>query len=79
MPSDKPEVGSYRIRWANVRRSNGRSFSRVRMCIAERRFRWFGWWPVIDADWCFDEAEAKRDIEHDRDLRRPIPAPTTVR
>lgn len=72
------EVGSYRIRWANVQVANGRSFSRHRMCIAERRYRWFGWWPCRNSDWAHSEDSAFRDIEHDKALRTPLPVPRIV-
>ena len=71
-------VGEYRIRWANVRYSNGRRFSTQRMCIGERKTRWFGWWPVRDGDWRFGEAQALSDIEHDRQVRQPLPKPRAV-
>jgi hypothetical protein len=69
------KVGSYRIRWANISYSNGRRFTRERMCLAERRY-WFGWWPTHDSDWHFDEAQSLRDIQNDKRLRAPLP--TTI-
>lgn len=69
---------SYRIRWANVQYGNGYSLSRERMCIAERRLRFFGWWPVTDGYWRFSEVQAERDIERDRELRLPCPKPRLV-
>jgi hypothetical protein len=71
------DVGSYRIRWANVQHSNGRRFSTERMCLAERRY-WFGWWPVRDGDWRFEEQAALNDIERDKWLRKPLPTPKVV-
>lgn len=65
------QVGDYRIRWANVRYGNGRRITTVRMCIGERRFRWFGWWPVTD--WRSEESDAMHGIEADRALRTPLP------
>lgn len=64
----------YRIRWAVVSRGDGRRLSSERMCIAERRTRWFGWWPARDAEWRFNEAEAEADIAKDRAIRAPLPA-----
>lgn len=62
----------YRIRWALVSYRQ----TRERRCLAERRvFSIAGmtfWWP-IDGDWRRTEAEARRDIEHDDALRRPLP------
>lgn len=78
LPRRPRQCGGYRIRWANVQSSNGCGFVRRRMCIAERKTRWFGWWPVIDADWRFAEVDARRDIDNDRALRSPIPAPIAV-
>jgi len=64
----------YRIRWAIVQRPvNGRYLIRSRMCVAERKTKWFGWWPLTDGDWRDSEVDAERDIERDRDLRSPLP------
>jgi hypothetical protein len=71
------DVGSYRVRWAVVNYGNGRKLSREIMCIAERRYRWLGWWPIRGADWALSEAEARSDIDRDRALRRPLP-PTAI-
>jgi hypothetical protein len=72
------QAGDYRIRWANVSYGHGRRFSTERMCIAERKTRWLGWWPVIDGDWRFDPERAQADIRHDRLLRDVPPKPTLV-
>ena len=68
----------YRIRWANVRVVNGRYDTTQRLCIAERKSRWFGWWPCIDADWSVSENQADRDIQRDKRLRMPPPQPRIV-
>lgn len=75
-------VSDYRIRWANVLNlSSGHmpGGNKQRMCIAERRtgflcFRF--WWPVND--WRWSEASALRDVEYDRHLRSPLPAPEAI-
>lgn len=64
----------YRVRWANVQYPiHGRYLQWKRMCIAERKTRWFGWWPVTDAAWHFEEQCALSDIEADKELRKPFP------
>jgi hypothetical protein len=71
------KIGSYRIRWGNVSYGNGRRVTRERMCIAERRY-WFGWFPMMESDWRWDEDAAHADIERDRMLRAPLPEPRIV-
>jgi hypothetical protein len=75
-------IGSYRIRWANVRHRNGGRWSTERMCIAERHHRWFGfwsfWWPIEGDGWHFNEASAASDIERDKLLRTPLPGPIII-
>lgn len=63
-------LGSYRIRWARVRRLNGQRSTKERMCIGERRFR-LGWWPI--GEWRFRDSDAQDDIESDRRLRNSLP------
>lgn len=72
-------IGSYRIRWANVQYANGWTLQTLRMCIAERRRRFWGWWPVEDGDWRFEKRQSLRDIEHDKALCSPLPPPRNIR
>lgn len=65
----------YRIRWANVRDRRGWL---TRMCIAERK-TWLGWWPVANSDWRHHEEKAERDIQDDKALRAPLPAPKEMK
>lgn len=60
----------YRIRWARVRRGE----TVERMCGAERKTRIGIWWPI--GEWRPTENLARRDIETDKNLRKPLP--TTV-
>ena len=72
------EAVEYRIRWAIVSHSNGYRFRRERMCLAERRHSVLGikfWFPFEGAEWRWDEQDALRDIERDKNLRAPLPAP----
>lgn len=64
----------YRVRWANASTDGGHmpAWRTQRMCIAERR-NWLGWWPVIDAQYRYEEAQALSDIEADKELRKPFP------
>jgi hypothetical protein len=66
-------IGSYRIRWARVTILGHRFTHRERRCIAERRYRFFGWWPLSCAEWRTSEAKAETDIERDREMRMPLP------
>lgn len=72
-------VGSYRIRWSVISYGNGHRITRERMCIAERRYRFIGWWPTQGSEWRFDEDQAMRDIERDKALREPLPETITVK
>lgn len=65
----------YRIRWADVRCSNGYRQYIERMCIAERKTRWFGWWPCANAEWRREEGLARSDAQNDAALRAPLPPP----
>jgi hypothetical protein len=72
----------YRVRWARITVC-GRFDTHVeRMCIAERRTRLFWllpiWLPTTNADWRNSENQALLDIEEDRALHQPIPAPLYV-
>ncbi|KZL04570.1 hypothetical protein PsAD2_04653 [Pseudovibrio axinellae] len=69
----------YRIRAGNIQVCNDYFCRTERRYLAERRtsfFRLFSFWsPVTDALWRRDEGEARRDAQHDADLRKPIATP----
>ena len=75
-------MSEYRIRWARVEVCNGYRCWRERRCIAERRVSvlgiWSFWWIVDDADWRTTDREAMRDINHDKQMRTPLPASKVV-
>ncbi|MBA3670256.1 MAG: hypothetical protein H0W71_09400 [Sphingomonas sp.] len=72
------KIGSYRIRWAVVSYGNGHRLFQERMCIAERLYRLFGWWPTTNGEWRFNEEQAHQDIERDRIVRSPLPKPKVI-
>ncbi len=73
-------VAKYRIRWAKV---IGPWRGRRRMCIAEKRVRFFWlfpiWWPVEHAEWRLDENACQADINFDIKFSLPMPAPKVMR
>jgi hypothetical protein len=67
----------YRIRWSRVT-IIGRNFfddSQQHMCMADRQFKflwWTNWIPI--GWWHYYEHQAQYDIDHDIEVRKPLPA-----